>query len=281
MVQWPKETVKIMLEMSKNYSDKPKPKLKATKITHDDYDLWAGYYLDTEQKPLTEEDITYWSSFHRWPLVLAVYLSMGKIPYKLLDGAQMREYCCPPVDTDTVNQREELNKRLSLAKQAVDTGDLVVEKIPDTRVMGHHYVERLVPVRNFIKWARDNYTSNYDILFDRAMITYKSPEHIASGRKKGSSADEIKEKIKARAIEELKAGCLCRSAELSKYLSKLKNRDDTFTYILPSIINDRRLTHFTKAVIDAFKAQGVPLRNISGSTQSRNKNFCKRPGHSA
>lgn len=245
---------------------------------YDNYELWSEYTFRTEQE-LSVDEITYWSSFHRWPLVVAVYLSMGQIPYHKPPSRILKDVGKCPTDPDKVNQLEDFKNRLTLAKLAAESGELVIEKIPDTRSMGHPHVERLVPVGNFIKWARENYKTIYDPLFDNAMSIYKNPEHAAYGRRKGTPADAVKELITAKAIEELEAGCQCRSAELVRYMMKLKNRNGTPVFTLPSIIEDRYKDHFCGAVIAAFKAKDIPLRNNTKSDVSRGKKLCKRPGH--
>lgn len=246
----------------------------------DNYELWSHYTFRHEQG-LTDEEIKYWSMFHRWPLVLAVYLSMGQIPYHRHPSGKMLEFGERPTDPEKIVQLEDFENRLEMAKRAVKSGELVTEKIPDTRSMGHPCVELLVPVGNFIKWARKNYKTNYDALFSHALSTYKNPEHSAYGRRKGTQADTVKDLITKKAIEELKAGCLCRSAELVRYFMKCKKRDGTPMFTLPGIFEDCYKEHFSAAVIAAFKAEGIPLRNKSNSSVSRSKKNCKRPGHSA
>lgn len=244
---------------------------------YDDYELWNNYSF-RQEKGLSEDEIAYWSMFHRWPLIMAVYLSMGQIPYKKPLGGKMMEYGKRLDEPESIQL--DFEERLGLAKRAVESGELVVEKIPDVRSMGHPYVERIVPVRNFILWAKENYKTNYDPLFNRALSLYKSPEHSAYGRRKGTPADAVKDLITARAIEELEAGCRCRSAELARYLMKLKNRNGTPVFTLPSIIEDRYKDHFSEAVIAAFKVKGIPLRNNAKSDVIRGKKLCRQPGHS-
>ncbi len=245
----------------------------------DNYELWTNYTFRREQG-LSDDEIKYWSMFHRWPLVLAVYLSMGQIPFKRPHSGKMLEFGKRPTDPDKIIQLDDFEYRLDLAKRAVDNGELVVEKIPDTRGMGQPYVERLVPVRNFIQWAIKNYVTNYDPLFKSALSLYKSPEHTASGAQKGDKADKVKELITEKAIEVLDAGCQCHNTELARYLTKLKKRDKTPMFTLPGIIEDRYQDHFNEAVIVAFRAKGIPLKNEpKAEGEPRGKKYCRLPNH--
>lgn len=232
----------------------------------DNYELWNNYQFRQEDG-LTEDEISYWSMFHRWPLVIAVYLSMGQIPYKRSQSGKLLEAGKQPTDTDKINQLEDFKKRFVLAKRAAENGELVVEKIPDTRSMGHPYVEKLVPVGNFIKWARANYETNYKPLFDVALRLYKDPGHVASGDFKGKTTAEVKELITKKAEAELDAGCKCHHSQLAEFLTHIKRNNGSLQFKIPinkkgkkSIKIERWPIHVLEATKIAFRNKGVPIR---------------------
>lgn len=247
---------------------------------YDNYELWNNYTF-RQADGLTEDEIVYWSLFHRWPLVMAVYLSMGQIPYQKTLSGKMLEAGKRPIDPDKIVQLEDFENRLELAKRAAENGELVIEKIPDTRGMGHPYVEKLVPVRIFIRWARLNYNSTYKPLFDYAEQVYKSPEHTASGLLKGTATTKAKQKIQKKAEAELDAGCRCYNRELAYFLSNQKKPNGKPLFDIPDIVDERLFDHFNEAVSAAFKKKGIPLRNQPKKPDEplRGKRFCGRPDH--
>lgn len=248
---------------------------------YDNYELWNGYVFRQEDG-LSEDEINYWSMFHRWPLIMAVYLSMGQIPFHRPPSGKLKEFGIRPTDPDKINQLEDFESRLNLAKRAAESGELVVEKIPDTRGMGHPYVEKLVPVSDFINWARKTYPINYEPLFQRVLSTYKSPKHTASGGQKGKQADKVKKKIQGMAEALLIAGCRCHNSELARFLCKQNIKSDgKYVINLPGIDDDCYEPHFLKATNDAFNKMGIPLRNKpkDPGDPKRGKKYCDRPGH--
>lgn len=287
MVLWPKEAVVIMLETSKSHQARTESENMTSRKIYDNYELWSEYTFRTEQE-LSVGEIAYWSSFHRWPLVVAVYLSMGQIPFHRPPSGKLKEFGKRPTDPNQVNQLEDFENRLNLAKLAAESGELVIEKIPDTRGMGHPYVERLVPVGDFIHWARKTYPINYEPLFQRVLSTFKSPKHAASGGHKGKQADEVKKKITDIAIKVLEDGCRCHNPDLGHFLYiqnikdlKGSNSDDKFVIVLPGIDDNCYESHFKEAVNDAFDKMGIPLRNQpkTPGAPKRGKRYCDRPGH--
>lgn len=247
-------------------------------IIYDNYELWEGYTFRQEEG-LTEAEIEYWAQFHRWPLVMAVYLSMGQIPFKKSISGKLEKPDNWQPDPTKLAQLEDFENRLAKAMLAARTGELVIEKIPDTRGMGHPYVERLVPVKSYINWATSNYDANYTPLFDRVIETYQSPEHTVAGKQGNKAKEALLDRIKDHARYELDEGCRCQHNELAKYLRGLK-RGDKF-----AILEERKSrkgkqpTHeiFLEAVTAVFEERDLPSRfEKKPPGQERGKKLCDR-----
>lgn len=246
---------------------------------YDNYELWAGYTFRQEEG-LIEAEIKYWSQFHRWPLVMAVYLSMGQIPYKKPIGGKLLESMKRPTDPAKLSQLEDFESRLNKAKKAAVTGELVIEKIPDMRGLGHPYVERLVPIRNFIEWAYNNYETNYDKLFKHVLESYQSPEHTAAGKQGAIAKRRLLDRIKEYADIELDGRCLCQHNELADYLRDLMRGDGKHAILEARKSREGKqpeIELFREAVTECFKERGLPRSHEKkGPGQERGRKMCGR-----
>lgn len=242
------------------------------------FDLWANdpYVPSLCFEVLSDVDTTYWASRNRWPLLAAIYLSMGLNPQaKPKLSGKLSE-----IPTPDEKQESEFFRRIRLAYNACEDKSLLddIVAVPD-KGFGGPAVDREVDTRIFIEWAREHFEGNCDTLFELALKSHKSTAHRKAGGNKGKQADDVKDDITANAIEELVAGCKCHNPELARFLMKLINTDGTPKFILPGIIKERYEDHFNIATIAAFKKMGIPLRNEPKNGAPRGKKYCSRPGH--
>lgn len=246
---------------------------------YDNYELWAEYTFRQEEG-LSKDEIAYWAQFHRWPLVMAVFLSMGQIPYKKTLSGKLIESNKRPTDPAELSQLEDFENRLTKAKHAATTGELVIETIPDTRGLGHPYVERLVPVRNFISWAIRKYDSNYSPLFARVIESYQSPEHTAAGKQGAMAKRRLLDRIKEYADIELDGQCLCQHNELADYLRDLKRGDGKHAILEVRKSREGKqpeIEIFREAVTECFKERGLPRSHEKKEPgEERGRKICDR-----
>jgi hypothetical protein len=221
---------------------------------------------------LDEKGIAYWSLFSRWPLLVAIYLSMGLNPDAKESQAGKKNKTSP---TESERRREsEFFNRVGIADEACRDEKLIVNKVPGYfKGDGGPTMDREVDIKTFITWARCNYQGNYEPLFEVVLSLYKSTSHAVSGSQKGKEADLVKDQITTMAIEELTAGCQCHNSELARFLMKQK------LFTLPGIDDACYEAHFRKAVNAAFKFLAIALRNEAKPGEPRGMKYCMRPGH--
>lgn len=243
----------------------------------DSFVFWVNVPISSSLclEPLSKTDFEYWAGRKRWPLLSAIYLSLGYNPHaRHKNSGKLLKIKFPSKE-----QVSDFRDRLIKVDEACKNGSLVYENVLEYNAEQGQIIKREVDSKTFIAWAMNNFSENCESLFEMTLKTYKS-DHSISGSQKGKKADEVKKLITEAAIIELDAGCKCHNSELARYLMKLKDKNGKPKYILPGIMEDRYEAHFLKAVNIAFKEKDIPLRNKSKSAETiRGKDLCKRPGH--
>ncbi len=251
------------------------------------FDLWANdpYVPSLCLEVLSDEDTRYWAAHNRWPLLSAIYLSMGFNPLaKQKQSGKLLEIQFPDE-----KQVSEFFRRIKSAHAACENKSLFDDIVAVTNNgFGGPAVDREVDSKIFIDWARENFESNCETLYEMALKSHKSTAHSKSGSSKGKQADEVKKQITEKAIKELEEGCLCHNPDLARFLCeqnikdiKKKNSDEKFVLVLPGIDDLCYEPHFLEATNAAFNEMGIPLRNKpkTPGAPKRGKGCCNRPGH--
>ena len=246
-------------------------------IEHDRFALLATvnpaflYFED-----LDDAGIAFWAGSSRWPLLAAVYLSMGFNPHaKGKKSGKMLELPCP-----TEEQANEFSNRIKLAQVASEDGSLIVDKVPyPNSGHGGPTVDREVDVKTFIEWAKENFDSNCEPLFDIALRSYSSSAHRKAGKLGSKPKRALLDKIIELANAELDGGCRCQHTELATYLRDLR-RGGSFVIKeerLSRIGNQPTILVFREAVQEAFDRRELPLRHEKKQPgQERGKYLCTR-----
>lgn len=240
----------------------------------DKFDMWAcdPYVPSIHFESLDQKCMAYWAGCSRWPLLAAIFLSMGLNPHARLKLSGKLSALPTPEEGHIT----EFFSRIKLAHAACEDGSLVADMVPAPRTgYGSPTVDREVDAKSFISWARKNFSYNCEEIFELALTSHKSTAHAESGSKKGKQADEVKKKITEMAIAELNSGCKCHHSELAEYLYKLRNANGEPAFKLPGIKETRWLDHFIEATTVAFREKGIPLRN-EVKIEPRGRKLCAR-----
>ena len=231
---------------------------------YDRFKSWVGLTkIDINLFPaLTDEDIELWALTKNWPIIDAIFLSLGLRPFTKIENFLPSE--------NGTSSCEELINRISLVNEAIEKGKLLTEVTTNATFSEFQAYDRTVDVKVFIIWARANFKEvNCDLLFERAMeAEHKSNSHSISGTNKGKKAKSVKEKIQERAELELEVGCKCNHSQLAVYLLHLKRNGGSLEFPVPinkkgkfSIKPECWLTHVRAATLMAFISKGIPHRN--------------------
>lgn len=231
---------------------------------------------------LDKEGIEYWARLSRWNLIAAIKLSMGFNPNSnsMLSGKLMVK-----IPLGESENSKEYAKRLEITLLACEDNKLIVQEVPVRHTgFGGLAIDYEVDVKLFIGWARNNFTSNYEPLFNMALELYNNPYkgmvHAESGGHKGNETVEIMDLVREYAETALDEGCKCHHSELAEYLQYMERGDHSLVFKIPvyrnkpSIKLSRWPEHILKATVTAFRNKGIPLRT-EAKTKPRGRALCK------
>ena len=152
----------------------------------------------------------------------AIYLSMGLNPHAK-EKRSGKMIGAAPTDTE-LERAADFSNRIQLVHTACENGVLIVDRVPSTSAgnTGPELI-REVDSKYFITWARDNFETNFEPLFETTLnASPKNSSNVKAGKAGIKPKRELLDRIKALAEIELNKGCMCQHNELADYLRNMK-----------------------------------------------------------